>query len=72
MPPSDITRTTPAEALPELLFVSEAAAWLGIGKTLAYELVKAGKLPSVTLGRLVRVQRDGLVKLSGRDGNGSR
>lgn len=66
---SEITRTTPPEQLPELLFVSEAAAWLGIGKTLCYELVQRGDLPSVKLGRLVRVQRDGLVKLAGRTGN---
>jgi excisionase family DNA binding protein len=59
-----ITRTTPAEALPELLFVAEAAAWLGIGKTLCYELVQRGELPSVKLGRLVRVQRDGLIAMA--------
>ena len=61
---SEITRTTPADQLPELLFVSEAAAWLGIGKTLAYELVQRGDLASVKLGRLVRVKREGLVKLA--------
>lgn len=67
---SEITRTTPAEALPELLFVSEAAAWLGIKKTLAYEMVKNGTLPSVRLGpdtqrrRLIRVRRDALVAMA--------
>lgn len=60
----DITRNTPVEQLPELLFVAEAAAWLGIGKTLAYELVQRGDLPHVKLGRLVRVKREGLVKLA--------
>ena len=64
---SEITRTTPAEALPELLFVSEAAVWLGIGKTLCYELVKTGQLPSVRLGRLVRVRRDALIAMA-KDG----
>jgi excisionase family DNA binding protein len=62
---SGITRNTPVEQLPELLFVSEAADWLGIGKTLAYELVQRGDLPSVKLGRLVRVKREGLIKLAG-------
>lgn len=61
---SDISRTTPVEQLPELLFVAEAAAWLGIGRTLCYELVKKGELPYVKLGRLVRVKREGLVKLA--------
>ena len=60
----EITRYTPVEQLPELLFVSEAAVWLGIGRTLTYELVQRGELPSVKLGRLVRVTRDGLVTLA--------
>jgi len=63
-PLPDITRATPKEALPELLFVEEAAAWLGIGKTLAYEMAKDGRLPSVKLGRLIRVKREGLVQMA--------
>lgn len=63
MESSTITRTTPVEALPELLCVDEAAAWLGVGRSLVYELVKTGKLSSVRLGRLVRVKRDGLVAM---------
>ena len=38
-----------------LLTVEEAARRLGIGKTLAWELVWAGILPSVRLGRCVRI-----------------
>ena len=38
-----------------LLTVEEAAEMLGIGRTLAYALVSAGELPSVTLGRLRRI-----------------
>ncbi len=38
-----------------LLTVEEAARRLGIGKTLAWELVWAGVLPSVRLGRCVRI-----------------
>jgi excisionase family DNA binding protein len=59
-----ITRTTPVNELPELLFVAEAAAWLGIGKTLCYELTQSGQLASVKVGRLVRVKREGLVALA--------
>ncbi len=40
-----------------LLTVPEAADYLGIGKTLAWQLVQQGILPSVRLGRLVRVPR---------------
>jgi excisionase family DNA binding protein len=38
-----------------LLTVEEAARRLGIGRTLAWQLVRDGQLPSVRLGRLVRV-----------------
>jgi excisionase family DNA binding protein len=57
---SGITRNTPLRELPELLRVEEAAAWLGIGRGLAYDLARRGDLPTVRLGRLVRVRRDGL------------
>ena len=38
-----------------LVTVEEAARRLGIGKTLAWELVWRGVLPSVRLGRCVRI-----------------
>jgi excisionase family DNA binding protein len=38
-----------------LLRVEEAAEWLGLGRTKAYELVYRGTLPSVTIGRSRRV-----------------
>jgi excisionase family DNA binding protein len=37
--------------------VTEAAALLGIGRTHAYALAKAGDLPTVTLGRRVVVPK---------------
>lgn len=45
--------TTTNERL--LLTVEEAAERLGIGRTLAWQLVRQGGLPSVRLGRCVRV-----------------
>ena len=56
-----ITRATPISELPELLRVEEAAAFLGCSRGLVYELVRRGELPSVKLGRLTRVKREGLV-----------
>jgi excisionase family DNA binding protein len=56
----EISRCTPVADLPELLRVEEAAAFLGISKWLTYELAKRGDLPSVRLGRLLRIKRDGL------------
>lgn len=46
-----------AEATTQRLLpsVEEAAERLGIGKTLAWELVWDGVLPSVRLGRCVRI-----------------
>lgn len=38
-----------------LLTVEEAARRLGIGRTLAWQLVRQGELPVVRLGRCVRV-----------------
>ncbi|MGH3117197.1 MAG: helix-turn-helix domain-containing protein [Gaiellales bacterium] len=44
-------------APPLLLTVPEAARLLGIGTTLAYELIGHGDLPHVRLGRALRVPR---------------
>ena len=45
------------------LTVTEAARQLGISDHLAWRLVRAGELPTVRLGRLVRVPRVQLMKL---------
>ena len=42
------------------LTVEEAAALLGISRNLAYELVAAGRIPSIRLGRRVLVPRRAL------------
>jgi excisionase family DNA binding protein len=41
----------------EYLKVSEVAEFLQIGRTRAYELVGSGEIPSVRIGRSVRVSR---------------
>jgi len=38
-----------------LITVEEAARRLGIGRSFAWRLVRSGELPSVRLGRLVRI-----------------
>lgn len=43
-----------------LLTVPEAAKLLRIGRNLAYELVSRGEIPSIRLGRLIRVPRAAL------------
>jgi excisionase family DNA binding protein len=39
-----------------LLTVPEAAARLGVGRTLMYELIRTGAIPSVRVGRLRRIR----------------
>jgi excisionase family DNA binding protein len=43
-----------------LLRPTEAATALGIGRSKAYELLRSGDLPSVRVGRAVRVPIEGL------------
>ena len=51
--------STPAEGGEArlLLTVMEAANRLGIGRSLMYELLAAGDIPSIRIGRLRRVPR---------------
>ncbi len=49
---------------PLLLAVPDAAHLLGIGTTLAWDLVRSGDIPSVKLGRRVLVPRAGLERLA--------
>jgi excisionase family DNA binding protein len=71
MPTTDVTAGT-ADALPEMLTVSEAAHRLRIGRTLAYQLAarfldgEAGGIPAIRLGGTLRVPRaplDDLMRL---------
>lgn len=41
----------------EYLKVQEVAEFLQIGRTRAYELVSSGEIPSVRIGRNIRVSR---------------
>ncbi len=44
----------------ELLRADEVARVLGIGRSKTYELIARGELPSLRIGRLVRVPRHAL------------
>lgn len=57
----------PAPAVRLLLTVSEAAARLGIGRTLMYELIRTGAIESLHVGRLHRVPADALVEFVARE-----
>jgi excisionase family DNA binding protein len=47
--------------LPLVLTVEEAAARLGVGRTVMYALVSSGAVESVRIGRLRRVPAEALV-----------
>lgn len=50
--------------LPDLLTVPEVAALLRIGRGKAYALVRRGNLPSVKLGRTLRVPKAAIERLA--------
>ncbi len=45
-----------------LLKPTEVTELLGIGRSLVYELIAQGQIPSIRLGRCIRVRRDALQK----------
>jgi predicted DNA-binding transcriptional regulator AlpA len=56
---------TDTSALPPVLDVPDAAKLLGIGRTLAYELIRTGQWPTPTLriGRLIKIPTQPLLDL---------
>ena len=55
------------ENRPELLTVKETAAVLRISKTLCYQAIKKGEIPSKKFGRVIRVPRSYLEKVIQND-----
>jgi excisionase family DNA binding protein len=51
--------------LPPALTVDQTAEVLSIGRGSAYEAVRRGEIPSVRLGRTIRVPRRALLELLG-------
>jgi excisionase family DNA binding protein len=48
--------------LPDLCTPEEAGAFLRVSRNTTYELLKTGKLPSITFGRLIRIPKAELMK----------
>ena len=55
---SRITRSTRLADLPEYLTPEELAAFLGLGLTSVYSLIKSGEINSRRFGRLYRIPRN--------------
>lgn len=61
MPPKDV----PVVPSSLLLTVEQAARRLGVGRTLMYELLRTGQVPSVRVGRLRRIRPSDLAAYAG-------
>jgi excisionase family DNA binding protein len=50
------------ESTEYLITVEELRRFLGIGRTYAYRMISDGELPTVRLGRVVRVRRSDVMR----------
>jgi excisionase family DNA binding protein len=57
--------------LPLFLEVEEAAKFIGIGRSTAYDAVRRGEIPVVRFGRRLRVPRGALLALAQVQGGGA-
>ena len=57
-----VTRRTELEDLPDLLTPEEFRAYLGIGRTTVYELIRSGELPIKRFGRRVWIPKEILMR----------
>ena len=55
-----ITRDTKREMLPDYLTPAEARAYLNLGRSTFYDLVRRGELPAVRFGKVLRIPSEAL------------
>ena len=68
-----ITRRTRITDLPEFVTVEEFAAYMQIGRGLAYEIARSDRrLRAVRVGRLLRISREAIAALVADDGGSLR
>lgn len=64
MPEQSARKTNPAfEDLPDVLDVNEVAAYLRVGRSTAYALVRSHRLRAVRIGRRIVVPKSSLAAL---------
>lgn len=61
--PEPITRHTRFEDLPDLLSVEEVRAYLGLGRSTMYELIRRKELDHIRFGRVIRVPRTSIERI---------
>jgi len=59
------------DSLPEIMTVQETAKYLRLKRSTAYELIKQGVIPSIRLGRQIRVPKNRLLGLFEQEMAGS-
>lgn len=55
------------EQIPVVMSVPELAKLLGIGRNAAYDMVSAGLIRSVRIGKTIRIPRTALIEFLERD-----
>ena len=58
---AQITRRTKHDDLPAFLTPQELCAYMHVGKTTLYEILRRGELPHVKFGKLIRIPKSALV-----------
>jgi excisionase family DNA binding protein len=66
----EVTRHTPFEALPQFLSVEEFRAFVGIGRSTVYELLRRREIAHTRFGRVVRIPRGALRRYLGQHEDG--
>ncbi len=67
---SDLADTNGIGSVPAVLDLPEAARLLGVGRTLAYQLVRDGQWPTpvVRVGRLIKIPKRPFLEFLGAGG----
>lgn len=55
--PVGLLRSTPFDALPELLTPDEFRAYVGIGRSTMYDLLRRDEIPQLRFGRCIRIPK---------------
>lgn len=58
-----VTRATRYEDLPQLLTPAEVCIVMGLGRSTIYKMFESGEIPSVRIGRQIRVPKSGLPRI---------
>ena len=55
---TEVNRSSRFDDLPDWLEVEHVGAYLGLGRTATYELIRAGEIPHKRFGRKIRMPQE--------------